>query len=74
MVENLLNNFSDVEFYNHVLIGICFWFVHNLFCFHILVKNVASSVKSQLQSEPFFTRQDNKINMIALKRFKSIVI
>lgn len=40
--------------------------VCNMFCFHILVKNVASSVKSQLQSEPFFTaRQHNKYDCIS---------
>lgn len=41
--------------------------------FHILVKNVASSVKSPLQFEPVFTAKQIN-NMIASKPFESAVI
>lgn len=59
---DLLNNFSDVDFRNHVPLEICFISLNvcNAFCFHILVKNVASSVKSQLQSEPFLCGKTTK--------------
>lgn len=69
--------FSSVqcEFYSHVMVEFMDFFLFFLlrFCFHILVKDVASSVKSQLQSEPFSVA-GQQINMVAFKKLGQLFI